>query len=99
MNIEIRTVDFKMDSKLREFVDVKLSKLNKYFDGITTITAFFKLGSSGQVKDKEVELKISVPREIIISHGSAKSFESATDHAVDVAKRNIKRYKEKLQGR
>ena len=99
MKVEIRTVDFKMDNKLKEVVDAKLLGLERYFDAIVHVTAFFKLINSGQVRDKEVEIIITVPRETIISHGTAKSFEKALDHAIIVAKRNITKYKEKLRGR
>ena len=97
MDVIIRNVDFKMDVKLKDFVHEKLSKLNKFFDGIVSITAYLKLVNSGQVRDKEVEIKIIVPKETIIAHGTAKSFEAAMEHAIDVAKRNVKKYKEKLR--
>ena len=99
MRVLTRSVNFKADQKLLDYVDKKVSKLEQFFEGIIEAEIFFKLENSGQIKDKITEIRLKVPGDTLIAKDTQKTFESATDKAVDVMKRNLKRYKEKLQSR
>lgn len=94
MKVQIEAVSFKADQKLLEFIDQKVGKLDTFFDRIIEVNVALKLENAGQVKDKIVELRVSVPGDILVVKEVSKAFEGATDAAVDSMKRQLKRYKE-----
>ena len=97
MKLQVRTVHFKADQKLLDFIETKMDKLDTFFDRIQGATVFLKLENSGQVRDKIVEIKLHVPRDIIIATGEHKTFETAFENAFNVVKRGLNRYKEKIR--
>lgn len=96
MKIQTTAVHFTADQKLLSYVEQKATKLSHFFDRIIDASVFLKLENSGQVRDKIVELKLNVPGETLIATEISKTFEAATDLAVDNMKRQIKRHKQKL---
>ena len=97
MKINFETPHFTADKALIDYITLKLSKAESYFDNIQSAVVYLKLENSGQVKDKVVELKLNVPGKTILSSGSDKSFESAYDQAASALKKQILKYKEKLR--
>jgi putative sigma-54 modulation protein len=97
MKINTVSIHFTADSKLLAFIEKKTKKLEQYFERIIRVDVFLKLENSGQVKDKIVELKVKVPGETLMAKESSKTFERATDMAVDNMTRQIKRYKDKMR--
>ena len=97
MQIIIQSVHFNADQKLLDYIEEKLNKMEKYYDRIVDAKVLLKLENSGQVRDKIVELKIRVPGNLILASGSSKSFEQAFDDALATSKRQIRKYKERLQ--
>ena len=96
MNVTINSIHFTADSKLTDYIEKKLPKLNQIFDRIVSIDVTLSLENSGQVRDKIVDLKVKVPNHILLATESNKTFEAATDKAVDNMVRQVKKYKEKL---
>lgn len=96
MSITINNVGFSADAKLKNFIEAKLNKLTRYYNRITNSTVYLKLENSGQVKDKIVEVKVSVPGKTLISKAEDKSFESAVDECTHSLERQLKKYKGKF---
>ncbi|MFA9390936.1 MAG: ribosome hibernation-promoting factor, HPF/YfiA family [Prolixibacteraceae bacterium] len=98
MNIKINDVHFTADQKLVEFVNKKVSKLDTYFDGILNVEVILKVIKPEAINNKEVELKISIPgKDYIFAKKEANSFEEALDMAIEAVRRQLKKFKEKLQ--
>lgn len=97
MKIMIHSVHFSADQKLKDFIEKKLEKLETFYDRILDIHVSLKLENSGQIKDKWVELKLSVPGQILVVKENSKSFEESTDKAVDTMARQLKKHKEKIR--
>ena len=95
MRIDIQTPHFTADQKLLDFIKHKLDKTSRYSDQITDAIVYLKLENAGQVKDKVVELKVSLPGETLVCSDTNKTFEAAFDSANDALIRQIKKYKEK----
>lgn len=97
MNINIHASHFDADSKLTEYIETKLSKLEQFHERITKVDVFLKLDNvMHNIKDKVVEIRVHVPRhDFFVKHG-CKSFEEAFDSALDSVITQIKRKKEKL---
>ena len=99
MKVQISAVHFDADQKLIDYIEKKTSKLGVFFDKITDAQVFLKLENSGQVRDKIVELKLMVPGDTLIATDSSKTFEAATDGVVDNMKRQLNKYKERIQAK
>jgi putative sigma-54 modulation protein len=95
MVVYTEAVQFKVDSKLVDFIEKKLSKIDQFFDRIINARVVLKLENSGQVREKIAEVRINVPGETLIAKVTNKSFEAAVELAVDSLKRQIIKYKEK----
>jgi len=95
MSVTINNVGFSADDKLKDFIETRLNKLNRYYNRITKSSVYLKLENSGQVKDKVVEVTLSVPGKLLISKAEDKSFESAVDECTTSLERQLKKYKEK----
>lgn len=97
MKIEWRAVHFSADQKLVDYIEKKALKLNQFFDRIIDAQVVLKLENSGQVRDKIVEMRLSVPGNILVASEVSRTFESATDAVLDNMKRQLTRYKERIQ--
>ncbi|AEE52405.1 ribosome hibernation-promoting factor, HPF/YfiA family [Haliscomenobacter hydrossis] len=95
MVVYTEAVQFKVDSKLVDFIEKKLSKIDQFFDRIINARVVLKLENTGQVREKIAEVRINVPGETLFVKVTHKSFEAAVEQAVDSLKRQIIKYKEK----
>lgn len=96
MNVNIQTVRFDADSKLINYINKKLDKLNTFHDRIINVSVFLKLDNVVHtIKDKIAEIRIHVPRHEFFVKATSKSFESSFDDAFDSIVNQLKRKKEK----
>ena len=96
MKISVKSVDFHADNKLIEYVQKKLSRLNRYFDRSLNAEVRLKLQDNGsRIKDKITEVRIQVPGNELLYKNTGRTFESAIDATVDTLKRQLVRHKEK----
>jgi len=96
MRTEIQAIHFKADPGLREFIERKIDKLTKFYDGIVSSQVYLKVNNNHGKANKTVEIKVNVQNQSLMKTTSAESFEAATDIAVDALATQVKRYKEKL---
>ncbi|HML58449.1 MAG TPA: HPF/RaiA family ribosome-associated protein [Ferruginibacter sp.] len=97
MNVNIQTVHFDADGKLLEFIQRRIEKIKQFHDRVTHIDVFLKLDNIvHQIKDKVVEIRVSIPRHEFFVKQSSKSFEESFDNALDSMINQIKRKKERL---
>ena len=96
MITNIHSVRFEADDKLRDHIQKKLTKLTTYHDRIIKVDVFLKLDNVvHQIKDKVVEIKVSIPRNELFVKSSSKSFEESFDDAFDSICTQVIRKKEK----
>ncbi|MCB9285375.1 MAG: ribosome-associated translation inhibitor RaiA [Lewinellaceae bacterium] len=95
MKIHTESVQFKADSKLLEFIEKKLKKLDTFFDRIIEVNVILRLENAGQVKDKVAEVKVHVPGETLFAKEVHKTFEGAVEGVADTMKRQLQKYKER----
>ena len=96
MKLQMHSIHFDADSKLIDFIQKKVDKLETFFDRIIDGEVFMRLEKNGARENKIVELKINIPGDQLFAKEQAKSFEAAADKAVDAVRRQLKRSKEKL---
>ena len=96
MNVNIQSVRFESDTKLIEYINRKLKKINTFHDRIIKIDVFLKLDNVvHNIKDKIVEIRVHVPRNNFFVKATSKSFEGSFDDAFESLISQIKRNKEK----
>lgn len=97
MIINISSVHFKMDQKLENFINEKIEKLGKVHDGIIGSDVTLKLENGDMPENKTVDIRIRMKGNDAIAGKTAKSFEEATDLAVDALKRQLIKTKKKIR--
>ena len=95
MEIKINAVGFSASSQLEEFIQKKISKLDKYHDGIIGSEVTLKLEKDDNLENKVVEVLLNVKGQEVFAKKNAKKFEEAVDELYDVVKRQLVKIKEK----
>jgi len=98
MNIIINSVHFDAAQKLIDHVNKKVKKLGLFFDGIIGAEVFLRLENVQNDENKIAEIKLLIPGNDLFVKRQSKTFEEATNKAVDTLKRQLTKYKEKLKG-
>ncbi len=100
MKLQIHSLHFDADIKLLEFIETKNAKLETFYDRIIEGEVFLKLEKGEHSREnKAVEIKLLIPGSTLFAKAISTSFEAATDEAVESLRRQLKKYKEKQQGR
>lgn len=94
MDLQVNSVHFDADRKLVHFVDSKVHKLETYFDQIISGQVFLRLDKSSNDENKVAEIKLSIPGKELFAKKQCKSFEEATDLAVEALRKQVRRYKQ-----
>ena len=94
MDIKIQSIHFDADKKLVDFVEEKVGKLSHYYDKIIGGDVLLKLETADQ-ENKVAEIKIKLPGKDLFAKKQCKSFEEATDEAVEALRRQINKHKSK----
>ena len=97
MDIKIHSIRFDADTKLLDFINVKVQKLIQYFDDIIGAEVFLRLDKSQDLENKVVEIRLTLPGNELFAKKQSKSFEESTDLSVEALRKQIVRYKSKLR--
>lgn len=95
MNITVQSIKFDADQKLVDFIKKRTGKLEQYLDNIIEGVCYLRLENVEDEANKLVELKLNIPGSQLFAKAQAKSFEEATDVAVESLRRQINKYKTK----
>jgi len=98
MNVIINSVHFKADKKLETFIKEKLDKLPALFDGIIGAEVKLKLDNTDTPENKITEIRLVIKGNDLFAEKAAKTFEESTSKAIDVLRRQLRKYKEKIRG-
>ncbi|HTX88260.1 MAG TPA: HPF/RaiA family ribosome-associated protein [Bacteroidales bacterium] len=97
MNVKINTVHFKSDSKLDSFIKERLQKMPALYEGVIGAEVMLKLENSESRENKIAEIRLIIRGYDLFAKKQAKTFEEATDVAVDALKKQLVRHKEKIK--
>ncbi|PIQ16511.1 MAG: ribosomal subunit interface protein [Flavobacteriales bacterium CG18_big_fil_WC_8_21_14_2_50_32_9] len=97
VNVKINSVHFDADKKLIEFIHERVNKLSQYYDKIIDSEVILKVENTSSIDNKIVEIKLIIPGNDAFAKKQCKSFEEATDTAVEALRRQLKKHKEKLK--
>ena len=97
MTVVIHPVHFDASENLVGFINKKLEKLETFFDKIIEAEVFLKMETKQNIKDKIVEIKLSVPGKTLFVAKTSKTFEESTDLALHTIAGQLKKQKQRLQ--
>ena len=98
MNIKVNSVHFKADKKLEAFINEKLQKMPALFDGIIGSEVMLKVENNDDHDNKLVEIRLLIRGYDLFAKKQAKTFEEATDLAVEALRKQIVKHKDKIRG-
>src|SRR5690606_2982703 len=97
MNIIVQSIRFNADKKLIQFIQRKVDKLDQFFDQIIDGECYLKLENVEDEANKITEFKLNIPGSQLFAKAQAKSFEEATDLAIESLRRQINKHKTKTR--
>ncbi|MFM7014975.1 MAG: ribosome hibernation-promoting factor, HPF/YfiA family [Bacteroidota bacterium] len=97
MKLKVQSIHFDADRKLLAFVEEKIEKLTHFYEDIIDGEVFLRLDKSSEKENKIAEIKLNTPGKTMFASEQCRSFEEATDNAVDALRKQISKYKEKLR--
>ncbi len=97
MNVNIKSVRFKADQKLENFIEKKLQKLFGFHEQILDSDVVLKLDNNETRKNKIAEIRLVLKGEELFARKQSKSFEEAANQAIDALKKQVEKYKERFK--
>ncbi|MCT4665807.1 MAG: ribosome-associated translation inhibitor RaiA [Flavobacteriales bacterium] len=96
MKINVQPDGFTVDQKLVDFIQVKLDKLEKFYDKVVDANVYLKLESPNEKENKVVEIKMNVPGNEFVVKKQSKSFEESADMCSEALRRMLIKHKDKM---
>ena len=94
MEVKIQSVKFDASKQLIEFVEKKMSRLERFENSSTGVDVILKLDKDDEKGNKLALVTLHVPGGDIVSEQRARTFEEAVDLALDAVKRQIEKRKD-----
>ena len=96
MNVKIQSVKFDADKKLIDFVNAKMSKLERFAEDAVGAEVIMKVDKDNDHGNKVVTIILSVPGNDLVAEERAKTFEEALDESIEALKKQIAKHKERF---
>ncbi len=97
MKVNVHAVNFTVDKKLVDYIQLRMDKLEKYYDKIVSSDVFLKVEKTSEKENKIVEVKIHVPGDDFLVKKQCKTFEEAIEMAAESLERVLVKRKEKVR--
>ncbi len=95
MKITVQAIHFTADTKLVEFIQKKANKLDQFFDQIISGEVYLKLEKVENEANKISEIKLIIPGNQLFAKEQCKTFEEATDLAIESLRKQLEKHKQK----
>ena len=99
MDINVKTIKFDATDKLQEFIQKKVSKLEKFCDNIRKVEVSLKVVKPETVMNKQAALTVSLRGEELYAEKVCNTFEEAIQESLSALEKQLQRYKEKQAGK
>ncbi|GAA4096800.1 ribosome hibernation-promoting factor, HPF/YfiA family [Mucilaginibacter panaciglaebae] len=97
MKITVQSIHFTADKGLLEFIQKKADKLETFYDNIINGEVYLKLENVEDEANKITEIKLQLPGNQIFAKEQCKTFEEATDLAIESLRKQIAKHKTKKE--
>lgn len=98
MKLKLQSIHFDADRKLVAFIQSKFEKLNRFYEGILDGEVILRLDNHKNSENKVILIRVNVPGGEFIAKRNSRTFEEATNLAVENLSLQIKKHKEKIKG-
>ncbi|MFC2125615.1 ribosome hibernation-promoting factor, HPF/YfiA family [Bacteroidota bacterium] len=95
MKVQMHSIKFNADVKLLDYIKKRANKLDTFYDRIIDGEVFMRVEKNDHNQNKTIEFKVNIPGEQLFAREHSRTFEAATDLAVESLKRQLKKYKGK----
>lgn len=95
MDININSIHFSADKKLKQLISTKVNKLTTFHDGLIGADVNLKVDKSDTRENKIAELKVFVKGGDLFAKKQSKTFEEAVDECLDAMRKQLLKHKEK----
>ncbi|UCD60814.1 MAG: ribosome-associated translation inhibitor RaiA [Flavobacteriaceae bacterium] len=95
MKLNTQAVNFNADSKLLNFVQSRLDKLDLFYDRIVASDVYLKVENTSVKENKIVDIKLHIPGDKFVVKKQCKTFEEAIDSACNSLERKLVKKKKK----
>ena len=95
MNININSIHFKIDKKLETFIKRKADKLVIIYDEVVSSEVILRMVNTETQNNKSVEIKLEIKGHNLFAKKQSKTFEEATDNAVEALRKQLMKRKKK----
>ncbi len=95
MDININSIHFTADKKLKQLILTKVNKLTTFNEDIIGAEVNLKVDKSDTRENKIADLKIFVRGGDLFAKKQSKTFEEAIDECLDAMRRQLLKHKEK----
>lgn len=95
MNVKIQSVKFDADKKLVDFIQAKVSKMERFVEDILSAQVTLKIDKDEELGNKVAVVKFDVAGGELVAERRSKSFEESIDLCLDAIKNQIDKFKEK----
>lgn len=97
MKVTVQAIHFTADSKLVDFIQKKANKLDQFYDQIISGEVYLKLEKVEDEANKISEIKLSIPGNQLFAKEKCKTFEEATDLALESLRKQLEKHKQKIR--
>lgn len=98
MEIKIQSIHFDATDQLKAFIEKKVAKLAKAYEGIQNVEVQLKVVKPATALNKEADITVSVPGSTVYVDKVCDTFEESIDQCVDSLKVQLTKLKEKQRG-
>jgi putative sigma-54 modulation protein len=95
MDILVKAIHFEATEKLQEFIQKKVSKLDKFCDNIRKVEVSLKVVKPETAMNKQASLTVSIPGDELYAEKICDTFEEAIDDSLAALEKQLGKYKEK----
>lgn len=99
MRVHTQALHFNADQNLLSFIEGELAKLERFFDRIIDADVVLKIETSGALRHKIAEIRVTLPGSVLFVRECSQTFEASIDSAASALKRQLVRYKDRRRGK
>ncbi len=97
MTVNINSVHFKADRKLQAFINEKVERLTQMYEGVISSEVILKVENTEAPENKIAEIRLIIRGNDLYAKKQCKTFEEATDTALEALRRQLLKHKNKIK--
>ena len=99
MDIKVQAIRFDASQQLEDFIQKKVSKLDKYHDGILSTEVVLKVVKPETANNKNAAIKVNVSGQEFFAEKTSNTFEESIVEGVEAIEKQIVKFKEKQRSK